>query len=353
MIKGADKEVHGSVAFWSEGGSAIGMGHVARSLNIALAVIGRGMSARFLVNDDAAVRGRIEDFGVAYRICGSHLAAALETTDGVVVIDTKRDIREDVRGLKDRGRKVVVIDNLCAVDIADKTIIPSAVAYGLPPNDKILAGKEYVIIGEGFRRVREERRRPVYGLPLKVLVTMGGADPFGLTEKVVAAIAGMEGIEATVVLGPAKRITPELDGLKINKPGWMEFVHGVKDMATLMSTVHIAFTAIGTTVYELAYMGVPTVLIANYAEDRETLSALGSTGAFVSLGVGIDVSGEMIRGAVESFKNNGERYASMSGRASALIDGNGASRVAGVIEALINPPSPPFTKGGIKGGLRR
>ncbi|MBI5902405.1 MAG: hypothetical protein HZB84_02845 [Deltaproteobacteria bacterium] len=348
-----DKEIHGSVAFWSEGGSAIGMGHVARSINIALAVIERGLLARFLVNDDAAVRGRLEDFGVAYRICGSHPAAAPGTTDGVVVIDIKRDVREEVRELKDMGRKVVVIDNLSAADIADKTVIPSAIAAGSPLNDSVLSGKDYVIIGEGFRRVRKERRRPEWCRPLKVLVTMGGADPFRLTEKVVAAIAGMEGIEATVVLGPAKRMTGELEGLMKNAPERLRFLYSVKDMATLMSTVHIAFTAVGTTVYELAYMGAPTMLIANYAEDLETLSALAETGAFVSLGVGIGVSGEMIRGAVEEFKNSAERYASMSERASALIDGNGASRVAGVIESLINPPSPPFTKGGIKGGLRR
>lgn len=338
MIKGAAKEIHGSVAFWTEGGSGIGMGHVARSLNIALSVIGRGLRAHFLVNDDAAVRGRLDDFGVDCRICGFGSTAALDPTDGVVVIDTKRDIREDVRGLKERGRKVVVIDNLSAAEIADKTIIPSVVAYGLPPNDKILAGKDYVIIGEGFRRVREERRRPVHSRPLKVLVTMGGADPFGLTEKIVAAMAGMEGIEATVVLGPAKRMTAELEALMKNRPGWMEFIHGVKDMAALMGTVHIAFTAIGTTVYELAYMGVPTVLIANYAEDIGALAALEAAGVAVSLGVRDDVSEKMIRGAVESLLKDGKRYASMSERASALVDGDGASRVAGVIEALMGAP---------------
>lgn len=338
MIKGADKDIHGSVVFWTEGGSAIGMGHVARSINIALAVMDRGLPARFLVNDDKAVRGRLDDFGVAYRICGFGGAAALDSTDGVVVIDAKREIREEVRELKERGRKVVVIDNLCAADMADRTVIPSAVATGMPTLDSVLAGKEYVIIGEGFRRVRKEMRRPVYGRPLKVLVTMGGADPFRLTERAVAAMAGMEGIEATVVLGPAKRMTPELDGLMKNAPERIRFLRSVKDMAALMSAVHIAFTAIGTTVYELAYMGVPTALIANYAEDRETLSALEATGAFISLGVNAGVSGEMIRGAIEAFKNDGERYASMSMRASALVDGDGASRVAGVIESLMGAP---------------
>lgn len=338
MIKGADKDARGSVVFWTEGGSDIGMGHVARSLNIALAVIERGLPARFLVNDDAAVRSRLEDFGVAYRICGSHPMAALDPADGVVVIDAKRDIREDVRVLKERGWKVVVIDNLSAVETADKTIIPSAIAAGLPSNDNILAGGDYVIIGEGFRRAGKECRRPAHGRPLRALVTMGGADPFRLTEKVVAAMAGMDGMVATVVIGPAKRITPELEGLMKNRPAWMEFFRDVKDMADLMGSVHIAFTAIGTTVYELAYMGVPTALIANYAEDRAALAALEATGAFLGLGVKDEVSGEIIRGAIEAFKNNGNRYASMSERASALVDGGGASRAAGVIESLTGAP---------------
>ncbi|MEK7773704.1 MAG: hypothetical protein AAB307_05105, partial [Deltaproteobacteria bacterium] len=160
MIKGVDKKTHGGATFWTEGGSAIGMGHVARSLNIALAVISRGVPAEFLVNDDAAVRSLLDGAGVTHRICDFGSAPDVGLLGEVVVMDAKKDVLSRVRALKELGWKVVVIDNLSALEIADKTIIPSAVACGLPPNDKILAGRDYVIIGEGFRRAEKQVGRP-------------------------------------------------------------------------------------------------------------------------------------------------------------------------------------------------
>ena len=114
--------------------------------------------------------------------------------NSVVVIDTKRDVSSQVRSLKDDGKRVVLIDN-SSTDEADAIVMPTPVYRG-EPKAALLSGSGYLIIGENFRNSRGEEPTS-HSSPLKVLVTMGGADPFNLTEMVLKALWPMEGIEVT------------------------------------------------------------------------------------------------------------------------------------------------------------
>jgi spore coat polysaccharide biosynthesis predicted glycosyltransferase SpsG len=106
-------------------------------------------------------------------------------------------------------------------------------------------------------------------------------------------------------------------------------------MAPLMRDTHIAFTAVGTTVYELAYMGVPSVLIGNYATDAEDLAALEGLGVCRSLGYYRDLDPSLISEAAESFRDDPAMWSEMSLNARNLTDGDGASRIAGLICSLL------------------
>ncbi|MBI5810211.1 MAG: hypothetical protein HZB21_03355, partial [Deltaproteobacteria bacterium] len=99
-----------SVTFWTEGGPTIGMGHVSRCLSIAGALSFLGIASRFFVNDDSAVIASLKDSGFDYSIVPQGAPSVPDVTGGVVVMDTKRDIRRIVAILKETGKKVVVID---------------------------------------------------------------------------------------------------------------------------------------------------------------------------------------------------------------------------------------------------
>ena len=247
------------VTFWTEGGQSIGMGHVMRCINIARAFGAEEMPLHFLVNNERPVIERLNQeafFHVVYPMSGKH---ANRLTKGVVVIDTKRDVSSQVRSLKEDGKKVVLIDN-SSTDEADAIVMPTPVYRG-QSRPALFSGSSYLIIGDNFREARGEG--PIsHSAPLKVLVTMGGADPFNLTEMVLKALWPIEGIEVTTVIGPAFRMTDTMEEFVKRSGESFTFAFNVKDMAPLMRASHIAFTAVGTTVYELAYMGVPSVLDA-------------------------------------------------------------------------------------------
>lgn len=312
------------------------MGHVVRCVNTALFLRGRGVRTGFLVNGDNAVRERLEAAGFDYLLCGVDDPAGVELTDAVAVVDTKKDISAQARALKAAGRKAVVIENLTAMDSADAVIIPSPVYNGPQVEGKVFAGADYVIMGGNFLEARPTG--PVRGrsLPLKVLVTMGGADPNGLTGLVVSALKDFPGIEVTVVIGPAAGMDEEARALMRESGGIFSFVTGASDLAPYMKDADIAFTAAGTTAYELAYMGVPSLLLANYREDGFFLSEVERLGVGVGLGYYGDVGPEKIRDSVRGLLEDRERREELSRNAFELIDGRGSERVASVIGALVS-----------------
>lgn len=319
------------VTFWTEGGPSIGMGHLMRCINIAHALAPEDMPMHFLVNNERPVIDRLNQealFHIVYPITGRH---ANRLTNGVVVIDTKRDVSTQVHALKEEGRKVVLIDN-GSTEEADAIIMPTPVmkANG---GGKHLAGSDYLIIGENFRRQRGSA--PIqHALPLKVLVTMGGADPNNLTETVLKALWRVEGIEVTTVLGPAYRMTEAMEEFIKRSGGKFSFLFNVKDMAPVMRTSHVAFTAVGTTVYELAYMGIPSVLIGNYDTDASDLGALEGLGICKSLGHFKAVEQQAISGAAEFLRDDEAAWREISLNARGLTDGDGAARIASVITSL-------------------
>lgn len=320
------------VTFWTEGGPSIGMGHLMRCINIAHALETEEMPMHFLVNNERPVIERLNQealFHIVYPITGRH---ANRLTNGVVVIDTKRDVSAQVHTLKEEGRKVVLIDN-SSTDEADAIIMPTPVYKGQGTQGKLLSGSSYLIIGENFRKERDFE--PIsHALPLRVLITMGGSDPYNLTEMVLKALWTVDGIEVTTVLGPAFRMTDSMEEFIRRSGGRFSFLFNVKDMAPVMRSAHVAFTAVGTTVYELAYMGVPSVLIGNYDSDAEDLAMLEGLGIAKSLGHYREIDQHAISGAAEMLRDDPAAWHEMSLKARGLTDGDGAARIASLISSL-------------------
>jgi len=325
------------VTFVTEGGNHIGMGHLSRCVNLARALKRLCIPAKFLVNDDASVIRRLEAERLDYATASICDETAAAVGDEVVVIDTKKDLKTITALLKESGKKVVSIDNDTAYG-ADAIIIPSAF-YRKGRSAGAVGGSEFVIIGENFQRERRSILVKRESAPFKILVTMGGADPYNLTELVVNALERIDGLDVTVVMGPAFRESPFLKKfIAANNPSF-RFLFNVADMAPLMSACDLAFTAVGTTVYELAYMGVPSVIISNYPADERDMAELKDLGISFGLGYYKDVTAPMIRGAVKSLMKRATLLDVMASRARSLTDGLGGSRIADIIAGLCSSSS--------------
>jgi spore coat polysaccharide biosynthesis predicted glycosyltransferase SpsG len=254
------------------------------------------------------------------------------------VIDTKKPVSGPLNMLRSLGSRTVLLDNVTEARMhADIVIYPSAVFENSLDwsgfRGKIYFGASYVPIADSFIKAKTERKEPTDTLRKSILVTMGGSDPNRLTYRVVSALLGSkESMKINVVLGPAFPHDERLDAIERQGYDNIKFIRNCSDLSGIMAESHIAITALGTTLYELAYMGVPAIIISNYREDESDMRAFRKLGTALSLGYHEDVSADAIRTATEGIIADGNIREKMSRYA--VIDGQGADRIVSIIEEL-------------------
>jgi spore coat polysaccharide biosynthesis predicted glycosyltransferase SpsG len=160
-------------------------------------------------------------------------------------------------------------------------------------------------------------------------VTFGGSDPAHQTIRVVRALrdhSTTSGLEVHVIVGPANdqkvEIEQEVDGI----PGF-QTMPNPEDMASQMAWADVAIVSGGTTLWELACIGIPMVVIQIAENQVSGAEAIAAAGAAVNLGWCERISDSDIAEALDGLLGNPERRAMMRENGRSMIDGKGADRV--------------------------
>lgn len=126
---------------------------------------------------------------------------------------------------------------------------------------KVKAGEAYYIAPKLFMfyqpiQIREHVKN--------VLLTFGGADPQGYTDRILNTITSSPQKYSTyhfyVILGSAKKNVDAL--LEYNSQPNIQVLFDINNMPEIMSKCDIAVTSRGRTGYELAMLGIPTIAAA-------------------------------------------------------------------------------------------
>lgn len=259
-------------------GPRIGLGHVMRSRAVAEEVRDLGGEALLVVDDrESAARLRAEGFEVATaaeRPEWTQLRAAGAWVDGFV------DWSEDLRALARRGTPAYLVENRTpAREWAPFVVYPALHhepdAWDRAHAARVLAGAEWIPLSRAVRAARTGVERDV-----DLLVTFGGSDPLRSTERVLAALP--DGLRLAVSVGPHMEerraaIARAAEGECVLESG--------EALAPWMARSRAAITALGTTLYELAYLGTPALILANYPADEPALVHHRERGPHRPLGV--------------------------------------------------------------------
>ncbi len=193
---------------------------------------------------------------------------------------------------------------------------------------RLMLGPRFILLRREFWRWRGWQRRGV-AVARKVLVTLGGADPDNVTHKVIRALqkTGSAALEAVVVVGGISPHFQALQSAASDSSVPICVVRDIRDMPSLMAWADMAVTAGGSTCWELAFMGLPGLVLALADNQRAVAQSMEAQGLGINVGWHQDISLVHLAESLDGLGQDVSLRTEMSRRGQALVDGNGGTRV--------------------------
>ncbi len=332
--------------FRADASVAMGTGHVMRCLALAQAWQDAGGRAVFAMAEaTSAIQSRLTAESCEV-VSLSHTAGSAEDASQTIaladerksdwmVVDGYQFGGEYQSALKRTGRKVLFIDDNGHAEHYSADLVLNQNAYACEDlyrnreaGTELLLGLQYAMLRREFRVWRELRRDNVGGG--KVLVILGGSDPANLMLRVVEALeyVRLATLDATIVLGGSNPHTLELESAVAKAEVRLRLLRNVTSMPEVMAWADIAVSSAGTTALELAFMGVPTILVTVADNQRSNARACAKLEIALNLGDLAQASPVQLAAAVRELIADSGRRTRMTHKARTLVDGLGAERVA-------------------------
>lgn len=330
----------------TDSSKTIGSGHVMRSLSLAEKLIEEGHQV-FCVYCQMLpeLLTRMRTIGVKAKPINCEIGSSNDisaTLNAAGMIDPAAIIIDGYEFEEQYLRKintlhiVVYIDDLSELEniSADLIVNASPVANASyyrssAPNSKILLGPEYVMMRREFINLLN-KIEPVDNRD-NILITFGGTDPAGLTKPVVMRL--LEKIPPTQIVDVV--VSNNLD---VTFPENVKLHIKCDYMSKLMLRAGLAISAGGSTVFELAAMKIPSLLVivannqqpfAKWATENKTNVVIDARDRDID-----EVTREIVGKALE-LNGNFQKKCDLIEKNKNIIGTNGVSKIVVAIENII------------------
>ena len=280
------------IMFRTVGKRSVGMGHVYRCLTLAYKLTGHEVV--FAASEDSDIgieKIKESNFNVIRIKDDAHFEQVLSEEKPDILINDILDTSAEY--MRMAGKYVKRIVNF--EDVGPGAKYADAVINALYEKGERLHneyyGSKYFCIRDEFL---EEHPKDFCEEAKNVLVIFGGADPSDLTGRLYNICKRLHkdhpDVEFHFLLGFAYPYADAITTCEDEKV----FIHkDVKRVSSYMSRMDLAITSQGRTVYELASMGVPAIVLAQ--NDREAKHVFaGIQNGFINLGIGSQIDDETV-----------------------------------------------------------
>jgi len=264
-------------------------------------------------------------------------AVVRETQPRILVLDVRTAFEPQVvRTTREQGVYTATID-----DPSERRLVVDSAFYPPVPqvekldwsafDGELRVGWEWVPLRPEFARARARRLSRVsdQSEPPRILVTMGGSDPGGLTMLALEALDRLdEDFTIDLILGGGFMHESAFQTWMVGAKRKYRVRRNVPDLSDLMVEIDLAVISFGVTAYEIATIGVPSIHLCLTEDHAESSISFSDAGMAVTLGHYIDASSDRIASAVQTLLANTAQRASISEQARDRMDGQGAARVS-------------------------
>ncbi len=337
----------------ADGNAKIGAGHLMRCITIAEAISEKEQVFFLCADSESAALAKQKGFYALvletdYHNMETELPFLRKTFDyllqnneqrmdtPVILVDSYFVTDYYLRALSQYGT-VVLLDDLAKDAFPVNTVINYNAFATKAQYTKLYKGRntecyigcDYVPLRTQFMRRDYTPRNQV----CDVLITTGGSDKDNIAAQILQQIYE-EPIRYHVISGKFNPNHKALEQLKNSKKNI--FIHyDISDMASTMESCDLAITAGGTTIYELAVVGVPFICFS-YAENQEKLTELIGKQELGKYAGKFHVEPrktlEKIQYFCNELINDFDLRTDYSQKTTKMVDGFGADRIARILK---------------------
>ena len=333
------------VAVRADGGPSIGMGHIQRCLALCSKLKKNGAEILFISKKDKTIEKKIKQEGFKVIVSKDN-------------IDLKQDLKDTINAIKTHRVNVVITDSyaideyylaeikrvvplLVSIDDLANISFPSDIVinqniYAKDLNYHSLNGKAEFLLGPKYALLREEfsnpGKRKANERVKNILITLGGADCFNLTPKILKILDRIsQDFKITVVIGPFFKNIAEIEKTtkEINKE--VELVCDSYEMSKIMLASDLAIAGGGTTLYELAATGTPALAFCLADNQEKNIKGMSEIGTLINMRRGNKWQEEKFYREINELIDNYILKVKMSRLGQELVDGKGAIRASKII----------------------
>jgi len=337
-----------NVGFRVDASSDIGIGHLIRCLALSEELTKRGY--------DCNIFSKIENEELISRIFKNKInfqkikpkATLEEDKNTVIKFSNENDIdwiitdhyglsSEYIKELKKNNFKVLSIDDTAQIHyysdiILNQNIGSEKLKFSTEKYTKFLLGPKYVMIRNQLLRRDEKIEKNTVE---KILITLGGTDEDNLTLEIIKMLEDInDKIEFLVLIGP---LNPYENNIReyINDKGLkIKLIKSPKDISNLYLESDIAISAGGSSCYELAYFGIPNIIITIADNQLNIAKELDREKISIYLGLKNEIKKEKLQNKVKELINNHLLRKTISKNGKKLVDGKGKERIVSFMERL-------------------
>lgn len=280
------------IAFRVDGYPSLGMGHVYRTLTLAYALVNHDVC--FICNElykEGIQKLRSANMNVITIKDDDELLDWLSDNKIDILVNDRLDTSIDyVKAIKKRVNRFVSFEDLGeGAHIADAVVNEIYEVGSRYPH--VYTGSDYVCLRDEFLTARPSEYKDEVS---RVLVMFGGTDPQNLTQRVYDTAQRYNSTRVNKI-----RFDFIIGGGYCHKipcdcPENNIFVfRDVLRVSDYMKKADVAISSQGRTTFELASMGVPTIVLAqNKREQLHTFAQMNN--GFINLGLGSEVADDDI-----------------------------------------------------------
>lgn len=337
------------IAFRVDASKDIGIGHLMRCLALSEELRRRGHVCSFLLKTaNPEVIQRIKKFQwTSHRIppkitlqqdLDAVIKYAIDHEVDWMITDHYQIDSSYVKEIKHQGFHVMSIDDTAQMHyysdiVVNQNIGAEKLTFSVEPYTALLLGPSYVMLrDELLMRTKKKDNAAVK----KILITLGGTDSDNFLLYILQSLEGaIKDVDILAVIGPFNPHLTILQAYQKKTDMQLNLIQSPTNMADIYLQSDFAISAGGSSCYELAYFGIPNLIITVADNQLTIANELDRQRVGAYLGEKNEIQKEHLKDKVKELLKNQSLRKQMSQNGRMLVDGKGKERIVDYMERVL------------------